>query len=313
MNAEEIKRAVVIGAGVMGSSIALVFARAGIETALVDVDEARLEHALDSIRSSLSVLAGAGEADGGDTEDIVARVRPSTDLEAASTGAQFIVEAVPEVPEVKQEIFSRLEAAVADDAVIASNTSGLDIYSFAELERPGRLVIAHWYNPPHIIPLVEVVPGPETDPEVVELTAALMQRLGKVPVVMKGFTRSFIVNKIQNMMSLAIFDLLSSGLVTPEDIDKAVKNSLGIRLPIIGVVQSLDFTGLDLTRDIAASFGLTNAVIDEKVEKGELGAKAGKGFYDYGGRGELEICEKRDRLFLEMLGRLKEMGAFEQI
>jgi 3-hydroxybutyryl-CoA dehydrogenase len=313
VNPEEIKRAVVVGAGVMGSSIALVFARAGIETGLVDVDDARLEHALDSIRSSLAVLADAGKVAGRETEEIVARVHPSTDLETASAGAEFAVEAVPEVPEVKQEIFERLEAAVGGDAVIASNTSGLDIYGFAELEKPGRLVIAHWYNPPHIIPLVEVVPGPETTPEVVGLTAALMERLGKVPVVMKGFTRSFIVNKIQNMMSLAIFDLLASGLVTPEDIDKAVKHSLGIRLPVIGVVQSLDFTGLDLTRDIAASFGLTNAVIDEKVEKGELGAKAGKGFYDYGGRCELEICEKRDRLFLEMLERLGEIGAFEPI
>jgi len=140
-----------------------------------------------------------------------------------------------------------------------------------------------------------------------------LERLGKVPVVMKGFTRAFIVNKIQNMMSLAVFELLGSGLATPEDVDLAVKYSLGIRLPVVGVVQTLDFTGLDLVADLLRSYGLSNPLIEEKVAAGELGAKTSRGIYDYGGRSEAEILEKRDGLYLRVLAFLKEIGAFEPI
>ncbi len=128
-----------------------------------------------------------------------------------------------------------------------------------------------------------------------------------------GFTRASIVNKIQNMMSLAVFELLGSGLVTAEDIDRAVKNSLGIRLPVVGVVQTMDLTGLDLVLDVMKSYGMSNPFIAEKVEAGQLGAKTSRGIYDYGGRSEAEILAKRDRLYLEMLDRLEEMGAFRPL
>ena len=140
-----------------------------------------------------------------------------------------------------------------------------------------------------------------------------MRRLGKKPVVMKGFTRSFIVNKIQNMAALAVFELLNSGLVGPEDIDQAVKYSLGIRLPVVGVVQNLDFTGLDLVLDVGKSYGFSNPFVEEKVEKGQLGAKTSRGIYDYGGRSEAEILEKRDMKFLKMLDHLEGIQAFDHI
>lgn len=157
------------------------------------------------------------------------------------------------------------------------------------------------------------MPGPETAPETTAFTASLMERLGKKPVVMKGFARAFIVNKIQNMMALAVFDLLGSGLVSPEDIDRAVKYSLGIRLPIIGVVQSMDFTGLDLVVDLMKSYGLSNPLIEEKVSQGHLGVKTSRGLYDYGGRSEAEVCARRDGLFLRMLDFLEEINAFRHL
>ncbi|MEW6552674.1 MAG: 3-hydroxyacyl-CoA dehydrogenase family protein [Actinomycetota bacterium] len=313
MRADDVRRAAVIGAGIMGHSIAQVFAQAGIETSLVDVSEETLGKATEKIAANLAVLADSGLAKREDVEGIIGRVHPSTDLADSAADADFVLEAVPEVPEIKKEVFAQLGGACHADVVIASNTSGLDIFEFAEVANPERLVIAHWFAPPHVIPLVEVVPGPATVPETVDFTMSLMERLGKVPVRLQAFTRAFIVNKIQNMIALAVSDLLNSGTATPEDIDKAVKYSLGIRLPIVGVVQTMDFTGLDLVLDIARSYGMGNAIIEEKVEKGYLGAKTSRGFYDYGGRSELEIVEKRDRLYLKMLERLREMNAFDPV
>jgi 3-hydroxybutyryl-CoA dehydrogenase len=158
-----------------------------------------------------------------------------------------------------------------------------------------------------------VVPGPKTSPEVVAFTAKLMERLGKKPVVMREFVRSFIVNRIQNQISLAVYEMLDKGWATPEEIDLAVKSSLGIRLPIVGVVQTYDFTGLDLVLDIWKSYGLNPPFFEEKVKKGQLGAKTSKGIYDYGGRSEEEILKKRDRLYLKMLDYLESLGAFEPV
>lgn len=313
MDAGEVKRAAVIGAGIMGHSIAQVFAAAGIETSLVDMDDAALRTATGKIAANLRVLADNGVVEKEDIEDIIGRVHPSTDLAGSAAEAEFVVEAVSEVPEIKREVFAQLGAACPAATVIASNTSGLDIFEFAELERPERLVIAHWFAPPHIIPLVEVAPGPATAPAVVDFTMSLMQRLGKVPVRLQSFTRAFIVNKIQNMMALAVSDLLNSGVASAEDIDRAVKYSLGIRLPVVGVVQTMDFTGLDLVLDIAKSYGMGNAIIEEMVEKGHLGAKTSMGFYDYGGRSELEILEKRDMLYLKMLAYHESTGTFDPV
>lgn len=313
MDPGEVRRAAVIGAGTMGHSIALVFAAAGVEVHLMDVSEDVLAGARQKMEKALETLAAARRVDGRRIEEILDSVRLSTDMEASIAEADFVVEAVPEVPEVKKEVFARLDRACRAEAVIASNTSGLDIFQFVETERPERLLIAHWFNPPHVIPLVEVVPGPGTSPEVVAFTASLMERLGKKPVVMKGFTRAFIVNKIQNMITLAVFDLLGSGLVSPEEIDRAVKYSLGIRLPIIGVVQSLDFTGLDLVVDLMKSYGLSNPLIEEKVAQGHLGVKSSRGLYDYDGRSEADVCRKRDKLFLRLLDFLEDIDAFEPL
>jgi len=310
---KDVNKAVVVGAGLMGNSIAQVFAQSGIEVGLVDVDEKALERALGLIHSSLGVLEEFDKVSKGDIDAIISRVHPSTDLKSASEGVDFAVEAVPEVPEIKREVFAQLDDYCPENVVIASNTSGLDIFDFAEVKNPERLLIAHWFLPPHIIPLVEVVPGPSTAPEAVSFTADLLERMGKKPVVMKGFTRSFIVNKIQNMAALAVFELLNSGLVDPEDIDQAVKYSLGIRLPIVGMVQNLDFNGLDLVLDVGKSYGFSNPYIEDKVEKGQLGAKTSKGIYDYGGRMEAEILKKRDGKFLKMLDHLEEIQAFDPI
>ena len=313
MDHNDVKRAVVVGAGVMGHSMAHVFAQAGIEVNLVDLDETVLEHAMDLMKANLTTLAEFQKVSGDDIPEILSRIHPYTDLAGGAEGVDFAVEAVAEVPDVKREVFSQLDQFCPGNTVIASNTSSLDIFSIAQISSPERLVVAHWFAPPHIIPLVEVVPGPKTSQEVVELTANVMKRLGKKTVIMKEFVPAFIVNRIQHSISRAVWEMLEKGWATPEEIDLAIKLSLGIRLPIVGVVQTTDFTGLDLIYDIMKGEGSISPLVEEKVKQGHLGVKTSKGVYDYGEQSEAEILRKRDRRYLKLLDYLEGIKAFEPI
>jgi 3-hydroxybutyryl-CoA dehydrogenase len=313
MDPDRVKRAVVVGAGVMGHSIALVFARARIKVGLVDLDEKALGRAMDLIESDLDTLAAHGSIPAGDIPLILSYISPSTDFASSADGVDFAIEAVQEVMDVKKGVFSKLEERCPAEAIIASNTSGLNIFSIGDIKRPERLIIAHWFTPAHIIPLVEVVPGPCTSPEVVSSVAKLMERLGKAPVILKEFVPAFIVNRFQWAMGDVAFEMLEKGWASPEDIDRALKLSLGIRLPIAGVMQNIDFNGLDLVRDILRNRGVPNTLMEEKVSKGHLGAKTSRGFYDYQGKGEQEILKKRDELYLRMIDHLEKIGAFEPV
>ncbi|MEM3561673.1 MAG: 3-hydroxyacyl-CoA dehydrogenase family protein [Candidatus Jordarchaeaceae archaeon] len=313
MDAKNVKKALVVGAGVMGHSIAQVFAQAGIEVGLVDLNERILERAINLIKSNLSILAEFKRVPRNKISTILKRIHTTTSLAEGAQGADFAIEVVSEVAEVKKKVFAQLDELFSEDIVLASNTSGLDIFGIAEVKKPERLIITHWFAPPHIIPLVEVVPGPKTSKDVVTFTKELMERLGKRPVVLREFVRSFIVNRIQNQIFLAVLEMLEKGWASPMEIDLAVKSSLGIRLPIVGVVQTYDFTGLDLVLDIMKSYGVSHPLFEEKVKKGHLGVKTSKGLYDYGGRSEEEILKKRDRLYLKMLDYLEKINAFEPI
>ena len=313
MSPRSVRTCLVVGAGVMGHSIAQVFAQANIQVNLVDLDQGKLTHAMTLIQANLEQFADYGRVPIKEIPEILGRIHPSTDLAAAAKDAGFCVEAVSEKPEIKQRVFSQLDRFSPPDTVLASNTSTLNIFKIARIKRPERLIVAHWFAPGHIIPLVEVAPGPDTKPEAIIFTAALMQRLGKKPLVLKQFVPALLVNRIQNAIARAVWEMLEKGWATPEQIDLAVKSSLGIRLPIVGVVQSLDFTGLDLAADIMRVYGAVSPVVAEKIAKGYLGAKTSKGMYDYGGRSEQVILAKRDRQYLKLLEHLERIQAFEPI
>jgi 3-hydroxyacyl-CoA dehydrogenase len=303
----------VIGAGVMGHSIAQVFAQAGIPVHLVDLKDGLLARALKLVKLNLRTLAEYGKVNPQEIPVILERIHPMTHLENAVREVDFALEAVVEIPEVKRKVFAQLEAACPERAILASNTSALEIFKIIEVKDPSRIVVTHWFAPPHIIPLVEVVPGPATASGVLQYAAGLMERIGKKPLIMKQFVKRFIVNRIQNAMISAAMEMMRNGWATPDQIDLAVKTSLGIRLPIVGVIQSLDFTGLNLVYDIAKSSGTDNPLIEEKVKQGHLGARTSKGIYDYGGRSEEEIIRKRDLLYLKTLDFLKSVEAFEPV
>ena len=313
MDKEKVKNVLVVGAGIMGNSIAQVFASAGFDVILVDVDEKALNRAMGLIESSLKTLANFGKISKDQIPSVLSRIKPSTDLSKMASDADFVIEAVPEVPSVKKKVFTQLDERCPGDTVIASNTSALDIFSIAEMKRPERLVIAHFFAPAHIIPLVEIVPGAQTSKETVSFTTNLMERVGKRPVVMKRFGPGFIVNRIQKAIGEAVFEMIEQGLAGPEEIDRAIKLSLGIRLPVVGVLQSLDFNGLDMVLDTMRNYGKIYSFVEEKVKAGHLGVKTSKGIYNYQGRSETEILRKRDELYLKMLEYLHKIHAFEPV
>jgi 3-hydroxybutyryl-CoA dehydrogenase len=314
INIEELRKVLVIGAGTMGHSIAQVFAQAGFEVDLVDVDQNKLDHALKLIKSNLNVLTEFNRVKADEITSIISRINLKTNLKEAAKNAQFVLEAVSEVVELKEKIFLKLSENCPENAVLASNTSTLEIFKITrKVKNQERIIAHHWFAPPHIIPLVEVAPGRKTSKDIVDFSVDILQKIGKKPIVIEKFIPSYIVNRLQNAMSSAMYELLARNIATPEQIDLAMKSVLGIRLPIIGVVQSQDFTGLDLVLDIIESKGGTFGLIKDKVEKNHLGVKTGKGLYEYQGRSEEEILKKRDRLLLQQLEFLENLTSFEPI
>ena len=313
MKLDNINKIAVIGAGVMGHSLAQVFAQNGYSVKLQDLNQDILEHALELIKSTLETLVELEQLSHSEIQIILNRIEPTTDLPSALKDADFVLEAVPEVPEIKEALFSQLNKFCPKGTILATNTSGLDIFNIVDVDNPERLIITHWFAPPHIIPLVEVVPGEETSAEVISLTVEILESLGKKPVVMNKFVPAFIVNRIQNTINSAVFEMIDNGWASPDAIDKAIKYSLGIRLPIVGVAQSLDFTGLDLIINILQRVGTQSTYLEEKVKRGNLGAKTSKGIYDYGDRTEAEILKKRDALYVKLLNYLKKINAFEPV
>ncbi len=310
---DSVRHVLIVGSGVMGSSIAQVFAMADIDVSLVDVDGKALDRAMGLIESSLRTFADFGRLSADRIPAILARIRPTTDLYGSGAAADFSFEVVPEIPALKTQVFGQLSDICPEGTVIASNTSALDVFKLAQMKHPDRLVIAHFFAPAHIIPLVEIVPGPKTSVETTSLTAGLMTRVGKNPVTMKRFGPGFIVNRIQKAIGETCLDMIDEGVASPEEIDRAVKSSLGIRLPIVGVVQTFDFQGLDMLLQYQRNVGKVYPFIEERVKEGRLGAKTGKGIYDYGGRTETDILRKRDELYLKMLEHLEKIGAFEPV
>ncbi len=313
MKAEKIDRITVVGSGVMGSSIAQAFAMGGIDVVMVDVDEKFLVRAMGLIESGLKTIAEAEMFPDEWVSLALSRVTTSVDFAESAKDTAFVVEVVPEVPDVKKKVFSQLSDICTPETVIASNTSALDIFSIADIPHPERLIITHFFSPASIIPLVEIVPGPRTSPETISLTVDFMKRAGKSPVVMKRFGPGFIVNRIQRAIGETVLDMIEEGLAGPAEIDRAVKLSLGIRLPVVGVIQTFDFQGLDMLLQYQRNVGKVYSLIEEKVNQGRLGAKTSEGIYDYGGRSEVEIVKKRDELFLKMLDYLQEIRAFEPV
>ncbi len=308
----------VIGAGTMGHALALVFALGGHRVRLTDSNKETLARAPALMRTAVETLAEAGEVDADAAARLAQSVRLCDTMAETVQGAELVIEAISERPEVKRAVFAELDRLMAPDAILASNTSNLDIFPLVPPARQKRTAIAHWYTPPYLCDLVDVVPGPETDPEVIETIRATVAAMGKVPVVFKQFVQGYVANRIQAAIGLEVQHLLDEGLVTPRDIDQSVLHGIALRMPILAVLAKADFTGLELLRDGTANRSYTPPVprghsetLDKLVAEGRTGVMAGRGYFDWGGRTPEELFRERDRKLLALKRALREIKPME--
>jgi 3-hydroxybutyryl-CoA dehydrogenase len=311
----EIRNVTIVGAGTMGHSLAQAFAQGGYHVWLNDLKEEILSKAMGLIASNLMTLAELGLLEKSQQTLILSRIETTTRIEEAGKNADLVIEAILEDAGAKKEMFQTLDRICPPGAILASNTSYMNIFNLVETKRPEKVLITHWFAPPHIVPLVEIVRGPQTAQETVDVVKALLAKLGKKPIVLSKFLPGFIANRLQSALGNEVLYLLDNGYATPEDIDEATKASFGLRIPILGLVKRMDFTGLDLTQKIMRNRlyeppkprGKSPSV-DRLIAQGKLGVKSGSGFYDYGGRSTEEIMRERDRKLIKLREFLKELG-----
>jgi 3-hydroxybutyryl-CoA dehydrogenase len=311
-----------LGAGRMGRGIAVAFAYAGHKVTMIDVKPrsaeqfARLEgDALGEIRKTLASLARFGLLTGDDAGAVVARVSvaPAQDSGAALADAGIVFEGVPEVADLKREVLSAASRLVGPDVVIASTTSTILVDDLSgAVEHPQRFLNVHWLNPAYLIPLVELSPGIATDPAVTARVKALLEGIGKVPVICAA-TPGYIVPRIQALAMNEAARMVEEGVASPEDIDKAVKYGFGFRYATMGLLEFIDWGGGDIL--YYASRYLEGAlhsdryrapeVISRNMQEGRIGMRTGAGFLDYAGMDIDAFREQRLAALVDLLRHFK--------
>lgn len=311
-----------VGAGRMGRGIAIAFAYAGHRIALVDL-RARSEEAWQKLRAearaeiegSLAGLAQLGVLDAAQAPAIADRVElvPAAEAPRALHSAELVFEGVPETLEAKREAFEQLNRHCREDAILTSTTSSILVTQIAALvKKPERFLNMHWLNPAYVIPVVELSCHPGTDTQVLARTKALMEQIGKLPVVC-GPTPGYIVPRLQALVMNEAARMVEEGAATAEEIDKATRYGLGLRFAALGVVEFIDFGGCDIlhhaSREMSGSIDAARyaapAILDRMMAEGRLGLKSGSGFYDYEGR---DLGAYRRDVLARTLGMLKHAG-----
>ncbi|MEO6744995.1 MAG: 3-hydroxybutyryl-CoA dehydrogenase [Caldimonas sp.] len=311
-----------VGAGRMGRGIAIAFAWAGHRIALIDLRPREADawqrlhdEALGEIKASLVALAQLGALRADQVDTIAARVSmvPSSGAAAALETAELVFEGVPERLDAKREAFAQLSRMCRADAILTSTTSSILVTQLAVLvERPERFLNIHWLNPAYVIPVVELSTHAGTAADVLARAKALMESIGKLPVVC-GATPGYIVPRLQALVMNEAARMVEEGAATAEEIDKATRYGLGLRFAALGVVEFIDFGGADIlhhaSREMSASIDAARfaapAIVDRHVAEGRLGLKSGSGFYDYADR---DLGAYRRDVLARTLGMLNHAG-----
>jgi 3-hydroxybutyryl-CoA dehydrogenase len=309
MKLSQVKRVAVIGAGIMGHGFAQIFAQKGYSVFLYDIDEKILKSSLARIGASLDTFIEHGVIRSKEKKTTLERIITTTNLEEAVGRADFVLEAVPEIMDLKKETFAKLDRLAPPQAILASNTSGLSITEMGSVtQRPEKTVIVHGINPPTIIPVVEIVRGEKTSDETAEICYRLLLRLGKRPVRVLKEVPGFLFNRLQLALWREALYCLENGVATAEDIDNVVKTGYGFRLANLGPLETSDFGGLDtfyrlaqnLFPDLSAAQS-PPAVLEKLVQAGKLGVKTGEGFYSYPPAVTKRKIKQRDQRLLQQL------------
>ena len=308
----DIKKICIVGAGTMGHGLAQTFAQGGYQVALFSRTQKTLDRASALISSSLTTMMEAGFVAEEQIQATLGRITATTSLEEATREADIAIETVVEDRQAKKEIFAQLDTICPPKTLLASNTTFLNIFDFVETSRPDKVLITHWYAPPQIIPLVDMVKGPQTNEANFRLVVELLKKMGKKPVAFNRPVAGYAVSRIQIAFQRELYYLLDNDYLSPEGLDTAAIWGLALRMMVVGAVQRIDFGGLDLSvRGLERASQSTPIDYKPKkllelVEQGYTGVKAGRGFYDYKGRSEAEVCHDRDIRLLKLLKVLQE-------
>jgi len=305
----EMNQIVVIGAGNMGEGIVQSFAQAGKSVKVLARRRETLDTCRQQIDTNLKLFAEFQFME--EAPDLIkSRIAyvPMADLAEAIRECHFVVETIPEVLADKKEVFRKLDGC-DPDVILASNTSSITITTLTQdMKTAYRVVGTHYFNPAHIMPLVEIHRGKHTSDEVVQTTRDLMLQVGKKPVLVKKEIPGFIVNRVQGAIFREVSYLLDEGIATPEDIDMAAKAMYGFRLSCIGPMEADDMIGLDTSARVSANLFKTlsnrtepSATLLEKVNRGELGIKTGSGWYNHGGKTRAQVLDELNRRLLRQL------------
>jgi 3-hydroxybutyryl-CoA dehydrogenase len=311
---EEVKKVAIFGAGTMGPGLAQVFATAGYYVAMYSRKAETIEKATKVLKSNLSTFVEQEMLSEDAVPGILARITTTQSVEEAATEADFVIESIAEKMDAKKAVYEELDAICPERTVITSNTSYLNIYEIMPARRLPQTVIAHWFAPPHIVPLVEVVKGPETAQETVDFVVELLKKVDRVPTVLEKFVPGFCINRFLRIIGREIFFLLDNGYMTAEQLDLAVKASIIPRAMVLGFVQRYDFTGIDLSYGNLQNPDFIEPPIDnqpkslkELMDKGELGVKTGKGFFDYSDRPLEQVLRERDAALIKVFEDVKDL------
>lgn len=294
-----IRNIAVLGGGLMGAGIAQVFACSGYRVTVFEPVTAARADLHKRITDNLHMLGLDGSS--------VDNIQVTDDLAQAVAGAHFVTEAVPEKLELKRSVFSELEQLAPENAIIASNTSVIPISDIARgLQSAHRMIGTHWWNPPYLVPLVEVIQAENTDEHTIARTMALLKSVGKEPAHVKKDVPGFVANRLQHALWREAIGMVAEGICDAETLDRCVKNSFGLRLPVLGPLENADMVGLDLTLDIHKTMipeldrsAGPNPFLEEQVGAGKLGFKSGEGFRKWSDQQQKELREQLAAHLLE--------------
>jgi 3-hydroxybutyryl-CoA dehydrogenase len=315
-NLVTIDKLAVIGAGTMGHGIAQVFAQAGLQVTLTDSDAQVRDAALARIKENLETCLGSSPVDRDSALSTLKRITVTSTLGKAVSDADLVVEAVFEDLELKRQVLREIEEHCAPRAILVSGTSGYRVRDLAvALGHPERFLALHFWNPPYVVPVVEVMPGARTSAEVVEATFALLKAVGKVPALVRKDVPGYVGNRLQHALRREAIALVAEGVASPEDVDTITRLSFGLRMPVVGLLETVDLAGLDLTQAIQSYLlpDLDRSTapkqwVRDKVERGELGVKTGQGFYNWPPGRAAGVIQRRDEALLEILEWLRGRG-----
>ncbi|MDE0327166.1 MAG: 3-hydroxyacyl-CoA dehydrogenase family protein [Candidatus Poribacteria bacterium] len=312
MTIHNISRIAVIGAGLMGHGIAQEFASAGYHVRLHDVTDEHLQTARTQIEKNLGVLAENAIIEKGSIPSTLQRIQTATELATVAENADFVVEAVTENLPLKQQIFEELDAICPPHTILASNTTALMPSQIGvNAKRKDQILNTHYFNPPYLIPLVELIRSPDTSDETVSVAFELLTAIGKTPAVIEKEALGFVGPRLQAALIREAFAIVERGIASAETVDLVVRNSFGRRLSVAGPFEVFELAGWDLVlaafeelyKDLNSSADI-NPLLRQMVESGKLGVKSKEGFYEWT---DEKVQELRDKMNQVLIQRAKDV------